>query len=141
MTSPANTSDRETGTVERLVARAENMNGAMKAGGLYLRLGDYTDEDAALDREAASELTRLKARADALAASGDKLIDTLTARLDAEEAKLATAREALEQLTAKYVEMSGERNDGFWNPEGEHVVINARAALRIITEGADHERS
>lgn len=120
MTSPANTSDRETGTVERLVARAEGMNGAMKAGGLYLRLGDYTDEDAALDREAASELTRLKARA------------------ESSEAKLATAREALEGII---IDAQGSSNAGCPDAGLEAIFHRASDTLRIITEGADHERS
>jgi hypothetical protein len=45
--------------LSRLRERAANMNGAMKSGGLYLRLGDYADEDAALDRQAAALITAL----------------------------------------------------------------------------------
>ena len=45
----------------RLRERARLMNGAMKSGGLYLRLGDYADEDAALDTEAAAALASQRA--------------------------------------------------------------------------------
>ena len=37
--------------------------------------------------------------------------------------------EALEKMTARYVELAGSGDCGFWNPETDSEVIQARAAL------------
>jgi hypothetical protein len=44
-------------------------------------------------------------------------------------------REALAALVEAYVKQVGTKNDGFWNVEGEAVVIKARAALAERTAG------
>jgi hypothetical protein len=52
------------------------------------------------------------------------------ARLDELEREGAVLREALESITARYVDLASSGNCGFWDCEQEDVVKQARAALK-----------
>ena len=64
----------------------------------------------------------------------DRLSGCILARgLSREAAKRMAAApemlEALEGITARYVDLAGSGDCGFWNPEEELQVIQARAAI------------
>jgi len=52
------------------------------------------------------------------------------ARLDELEREGAMLREALESITARYVDLASSGDCGFWDCEQEDVVKQARAALK-----------
>jgi hypothetical protein len=52
------------------------------------------------------------------------------ARLDELEREGAVLREALESITARYVDLASSGDCGFWDCEQEDVVKQARAALK-----------
>ena len=56
---------------------------------------------------------------------------------DEARAQLAAAREALEKMLNHYTSLANSGDAGFWDPETEPEVIQARAALKDTPDGEE----